>query len=442
MEDAYIIRGGQPLVGEVRLSGAKNAALKIIIASLLFEKTTTIINVPHISDIEDLLHLINFLGGTARFIAKNEVFVDGSGIKKDTINFLYASKTRVSFMFFAPLLYRLGRANIPNPGGCRIGSRPIDRSIVFMKALGINIVYNEDDGYYKAKMEKRVKGINFRFTKPTHTGTELAMLFAILAEGESRIENVCQEPEIDDLISFLNLAGAKISFKQDAIYIQGVKRLGTVERFKIASDRNEAITFALFALATKGSILLGPIDRSIIKAFTNALEKVGAGVNCQDKTIRFFYKKSFSGLDIITARYPGFMTDWQAPWAVLMTQADGVSIIHETVFENRFSYIQELKRLGAQIEYFQPMVDEPEKLYQFNLDSSAKNTPHAIKIFGKTELHNGVLHVSDLRAGASLLIAAAVAHGESVVRGASVINRGYEAIDKKLRQLSAIIKKV
>lgn len=443
MEDAYIIRGGRPLTGEVQLSGAKNAALKAIIAALLFDGPVTLTNVPHIGDIEGLLRLINQIGGKARFVDRNEVIVDGAGLKKDTIDLLSASKTRASFMLFVPLLHRLGQANIPNPGGCRIGSRPIDRPVACMKQLGIEVNYDENDGYYKTRVKnKKIHGSTYTFDKPTHTGTEFGLLLACLAEGETILHNVCQEPEIEDLIQFLNQAGAVIRRKDHSLYIKGVSRLKAHEPYPITTDRNEAVTFALFGLATAGDVRVKPIDAAAMQTFIEMVEKAGAGVSIDGTAIRFFYQGKLRPTDITTSRHPGFMTDWQAPWTILMTQAEGQSTIHETVFENRFAYVEELKKLGAQIEYFRPKIAHPEEIYQFNWSENQTDFPQAIRIFGKTKLHNAVLKVNDLRAGASLLIAAAIADGESVVMSASVIDRGYEAIDKKLRALGAQIRKV
>lgn len=443
MENAYIIRGGRPLKGEIRLSGAKNSALKVIIASLLFDTPVIVKNVPHIGDINDLLTLINRLGGVARFTAQNQVMVDGFSIKKDTIDFLYASKIRVSFMLFAPLLYRLGKGNIPNPGGCRIGNRSIDRHIDCMKALKIQVVYDESDGYYKASLEdRRIQGGSYRFKKSSHTGTEFAVLLACVGEGETVIDNVCREPEIDDLITFLVRGGAKIKKENDSIVVQGVKKLSIDTPYSINYDRNEAVTFALFAIATKGSLIVHDINISFIQTFIDVLKEAGGGVEYADSVMRFFYRGQLRPTDVTTAVHPGFMTDWQAPWAVLMTQACGVSTVHETIFENRFSYVDELRKLGAHIDYFSPEVSNPQEIYQFNTSKEIKIRCQAIRIYGSTSLHNGVLQVADLRAGASLLLASSIAAGESVIRGASVIDRGYEAIDKKLRAVGAIIKKV
>lgn len=443
MEDAYIIRGGKPLAGEVQLSGAKNVALKVIIASLLFDGPVELHNIPHIGDIKDLLGLIQMLGAAAHFSGRNKVIVDGAGIKKHTIDFLHGAKIRVSFMLFAPLLHRLGKASIPNPGGCRIGSRPIDRTVTCMSAFGIAVSYSEDDGYYKAKLQgKKSEGTTFRFGKSTHTGTEFSILLACLSSGESVIENACREPEVDELIAFLNEGGAQISRRDDVIVVSGVDRLHCAKPYTIKNDRNEAVTFALFGLATKGDVVVKRISPLVIQKFIDTVKEAGGGVECYDGMIRFFYRGPLAKTDIMTAVYPGFMTDWQAPWAVFMTQAAGVSTIHETVFENRFCYVDELKKLGAQIEFFTPHVDNPENVYQFQCSSDPCCFSPAIKIHGPSALHGGVLRVGDLRAGASLLIAASVAKGESVIRGASVVDRGYESIDKKLRTIGAVIEKV
>lgn len=443
MEDAYIIRGGKPLRGEVRLSGAKNSALKVIIASLLFDTHVTIKNVPHIGDIDDLLTLINSLGGNARFIAQNQVMIDGSSINKNTIAFLYASKIRVSFMLFAPLLHKLGKGNIPNPGGCRIGSRPIDRHIECMKALDIHVTYSESDGYYRASLEKkRIQGGKYRFEKSSHTGTEFALMLASCAEGETVIENICLEPEVDDLINFLIKGGAHIKKKDKTLIVQGVKKLKIDFPYHISPDRNEAVTFALFAIATKGSVMVHDVNTAHIQTFIDVLKKAGGGVEYEGMGICFYYNHALYSTDVTTAVHPGFMTDWQAPWAVLMTQAEGISTIHETVFENRFSYVEELRKLGAHIDYFYPPVFNPHEIYQFNISKEEREKYQAIRIHGKTLLHNGVLQVSDLRAGASLLLASSVAEGESIIRGASVIDRGYETIDRKLKAIGALIKKV
>lgn len=443
MQDAYIIQGGKPLTGEVQLSGAKNVALKAIIASLLFDNKVTLTNVPRIKDVSVLLELIDSLGAGVSQDG-NTVTVDPRSLQKHEVEMLFAAKTRVSFMLFAPLLLRLGKAHIPNPGGCRLGARPIDRQIEMMQSFGVSVEYDSATGYYNAMLDTKLpKAAKHRFDKPTHTGTELALMFACFADGESVIENAAAEPEIDDLMLFLTNAGAKIKREGKNIIISGVASLSQQSSFAISADRNEAPTYAIFGLATQGDITVIGIKDGSIKTFIEKVQEVGGGVEEVEKGIRFFYKGELRSCDIVTKPHPGFMTDWQGPWAVLMTQAIGKSTIHETIFENRFGYVSELKKLGAKIEYFEPNVDHPEEVYQFNYnDRESGCAPQAIHIYGKSKLHGGVLNVSDLRAGASLLIAASVAEGETIVNGASVIDRGYEQIDEKLKKLGCTIKKV
>lgn len=437
-----MIQGGSALKGTVTLSGAKNVALKLIIASLLCEGRVVLTNVPRIGDVEELLHLMIDLGVGINWKDKHELEIDPTTLKNHKVDLLYGSKTRVSFMLFAPLLHRFGRALIPNPGGCRIGERPIDRHIEMLRAFGAQVEYDSSTGYYSAKANSGLKTAKFRFSKPTHTGTELAIMLASLIEGQSTIENCAREPEIDDLIAFLAMAGVKIERNDDVISVWGVSKLkNNKEPFTISFDRNEAVTYASFALATKGDIEIIGASRETLSSFIEKVREAGAGVEEKDNSIRFFYQGPLKATEIVTDVSPGFMTDWQAPWAVLMTQAEGVSTIHERIFENRFSYAPELIKLGAKFEYFSPPVENREDFYHFNW--KAENaSPQAVRIYGKTKLHNGVLKVTDLRAGATLLIAASVASGESVVLGASIIDRGYETIEVKLRQMGANIKRV
>jgi len=441
MEDAFIISGGKPLKGEVSLSGAKNVALKAVVAALLFEGRVTLKNIPRIRDIFELLHLIQTLGGKAEFVDSNTVLIDSSDLKGNKLDFLYASKIRVSFMLFAPLLYRFKKASIPNPGGCRIGARPIDRIVKGMEDLGIEVSYNSETGYYLARLKNKPAG-TYRFEKPSHTGTELMILLSVFCKDTITINNCALEPEIDDLISFLNSGGADIKRVGMDIVINGVDKLVQKEPYQIVSDRNEAVTYAVLAIVTKGDITLGAIPEDYMKTFNDTLIKIGAGVEKRKENHwRYFYKGALCAHDILTDVHPGFMTDWQPNFAVMMTQAEGTSIIHERVFENRFSYVEELVKVGAQIEFTYPEIKSPSSFYMFNWDSE-KIYNQAIKIYGPQELHNGVLTIADLRAGATLAIAALSAHGESVINGASILERGYENFESKITNLGGEIKKV
>lgn len=445
MEDAFIVQGGNPLRGEVQLSGAKNVALKVLIAGLLFDKPITFQNIPRLKDIHELMHLIQELGASIDFTDNNTIHIDSSGLKSDTVNLLHGSKIRVSFMLFAPLLHRFGKAIIPNPGGCRLGARPIDRHIKLLESFGVNISYDSSTGYYNASLNgSRLKGTTYSFEKPSHTGTELAIMLGAIAEGETTIENAAQEPEIDDLIRLLDVSGAQINREGNAIHITGAEKLSNPDTFTIMSDRLNAAAYGVFAIATKGDIVVKGLDSKHISDFTDKLTEVGGGFEIHEDGMRFYYKGELKATDITTVPHPGFNTDTQGPWAILMTQAEGTSTIHETVFENRFGYVSELQKLGANIEFYQPEVENPHELYQFNIetDSELENMKQAIRIKGPTKLHNGVLQVADIRAGASLVIAACVAEGESVILGASIIDRGYESIEKKLQKLGANIKRV
>lgn len=441
MEDAYIVNGGKKLKGTIELSGAKNVALKVIIAALLFNQEVIFKNIPRINDVFELFNLINSLGGKAEFIEKNTVLVDGRLINKNKVDLLYGSKIRVSFMFFAPLLYKFKSCYVPNPGGCRIGARPIDRIIDGMRQLGVKVEYNSNTGYYKAHVDGKSSAC-YSFQKPSHTGTELLILISVLGNNKVTIGNPALEPEIDDLINFLNQSGANIKQTDEKIVINPAKKLSRSEPYSIIYDRNEAVTYASLALATKGEVVIDNISPLLIKSYLEELKKIGAGADyLNNDRFKFYYKGLITSSNIETSPYPGFMTDWQPNWAVLMTQAKGESIIHERVFENRFSYIEELEKLGAKIDLVDLVVRDPDKFYFFNY-GKGKHYQQAIKIYGPQELHNGVLQIADLRAGATLAIAALIASGKSVVYGASILERGYENFVEKVQSLGGRIKKV
>lgn len=440
MEDSYIIQGGKKIQGDVYLSGAKNVALKTIIASLLFDEKVVLKNIPQINDVKELIHLIKFLGVKAEFIDKNILEIDPTGLNNNKVDFLHASKIRVSFMLFAPLLYKFGQCQVPNPGGCRIGARPIDRIVDGMKALGIDVEYDSDTGYYQAKMLKRPVG-SYRFVKPTHTGTELLIMLSIFSDSQVILENCAEEPEIDDLINFLNESGAKIKKTGRTIKIEGVKKIKFKKPYSIITDRNEAVTYVSLGIATGGWINLKNIDIKLLESFIKQIKKVGVEVKENKSGILFKAKNKLQPSDIETSPHPGFMTDWQPNWAVIMTQANGRSTIVERVFENRFSYVEELKKLGAKINFIENKIDNPYEYYFFNYEKN-KQYQQKIEIFGPTKLHGGVLNIADLRAGATLAIAALIAEGESVVNNVSIMERGYENFILKVRNLGGQIKKI
>ncbi len=441
MEDAFVINGGKPLHGEVSLSGAKNIALKVLIASLLFDTPVTLHNIPRIRDVYELMNLINALGARAAFTDNNTVYIEREGIKEKTLDLLFASKIRVSFMFFAPLLHIFKDCFIPNPGGCRLGARSIDRSIEGLKALGVQVEYASDTGYFHASLPQNPGG-RYTFAKPSHTGTELLIMLAVLSDKKTILENAALEPEIDDLIAFFNNAGAKIRRDGTSIVIDGVSSLRQTEPFSISTDRNEAVTFASLAIATKGSVTVMNIKPDELGAFHKTLDEMGGKYEVvTENSVRYWHEGPLHAVTIETAPHPGFMTDWQPPMAVLLTQAEGKSVIHERMFENRFSYVEELHKIGASIEFMDPHIDNPQEYYEFNYDPG-KEYQQAIEIHGPQQLHNGVLKIADLRAGATLAIGALIAPGRSVINGASHLERGYEDFVGKVRGLGGDIAKV
>jgi len=439
MEDAYVIHGGKKLSGFVQLSGAKNVALKTVIAALLFNGPVVLQNIPNIADIKELIHLIVLLGGKAEYRG-GTLHIDGTTINTHEVDMLHGSKIRTSFLLFAPLLYRFGKASIPNPGGCRIGARPIDRIVNGMKELGVSVEYDHKTGFYNAVLSHKPEG-NYAFKKPSHTGSELMIMLSVFCSGTTRIDNAALEPEIDDLISFLNEGGAKIKREGTSIIITGVNSLSQTKPYTIMSDRNEGVTYAVLGLITGGDVTVSSVKDEEFLTFVNAVKQVGGGVEKTAKGWRFFSKGPLSPSHIVTDPHPGFMTDWQQNWTVLMTQAHGISTIHERVFENRFAFVAELQKLGAHIEFEQIPVSDPSSFYLFNYDEK-KAYKQAIKIYGPQKMHSGVLSVNDLRAGATVAIAALLVPGESVVNGVSIMERGYEQFVEKVSKLGGDIKRL
>lgn len=438
--EKFVITGGNALKGTVRVSGAKNVALKTLIAACLTEEEVVIKNVPLISDFFVMLEMIQELGGKVT-LEDHQVTIQIKKVLKNELSLETAAKIRTSFMFLAPLLLRTGEAIIPNPGGCRLGARPIDRLVDGLNKMGANIVYRSEDGYFHAKAAG-MHGATIHFQKNTHTGTETLIIAAVLAKGKTILENAAEEPEIDELIALLNTMGAKIQrTKHRVIEIEGVEKLhgGT---YTILPDRNEVVTFAIAAVATKGDILVKGVTKEKIAEFLTRFERANGGYEETDEGIRFFYNGPVVAVDVETTPHPGFMTDWQAPWAILMTQAKGKAVIHETVFENKFGYIKDLQKMGAKARLYNPEIPNPEEVYNFNLTDDNPEFYHAVEITGPTRLHNAIATMVDLRAGAAIVIAALVAKGESTIFGIEKLDRGYEDFENRIVQLGGIIKRV
>lgn len=436
----FYVNGPCKLTGEIKVSGAKNVGMKIILAGILSDGELILKNIPYISSVYGTARMLNHLGLNVEFNSTHTVRIKGGRINSVRIPLELGTMYRTASMIMGPLIARYGEAVVPDPGGCRLGKRPIDRHIEGLKALGVKIIKKE--GYYVAKCRK-LHGGKFRFNSNSHTGTETMILTAVLAEGETVIENAAQEPEVDDLIKFLNKMGAKIKrFGDRRIVIGGVKKLSGAE-YEIMPDRNEVVTFAIAAILSGGDLVIEGVEQHNLREFFNKLDEVNASwESLSDTKTRFFARKKLKSTDITTGIYPGFMTDWQAPWAILMTQSEGSSKIHETIFEDRFGYVSELNKMGAIIKLYNPHVSQPEKFYNFNWSDRKKENFHAIKIYGPAKLHNAVMNVADLRAGATLVIGALIAEGQSIILGIEHIDRGYEKLDERLVKIGAKIKRI
>ncbi len=433
-----IITGGAPLKGSVRLGGAKNASFKIMIASLLVKGESKILNFSRIADVKLTQDILKDLGCKIRVAGDRTLFIDTSNLSKHRIANKFGKQSRASTMFIGPLLTRFCKAQVPLPGGDKIGLRPLERHFEGLKALGAKVQLKKDSVLVTCK---GLKGTTFTFDKKTHTGTESMIMAAVLAKGKTVLENAALEPEVDDMIIFLNKMGAQIKRIKDQIIIQGVKKLKPTIH-QLMPDRNEAVTYACAAIATRGDIILENANPKHLKAFLDKLKQINAGFEVDKYGIRFFYKKPLKATDMTTQPHPGFMTDWQPLWTTLMTQAKGKSLVHEAVFTSRFQFVKDLNSMGASIKLFRPKVKNPEKFYNFNLADDKGSHLHAAHIKGPTQLKAGSFKVTDIRAGATLVLAALIAQGKSTLSNIHHIKRGYEDLSDRLSLLGAQIEEI
>lgn len=433
----FKITGGKPLFGSVRVGGAKNASYKLMIGALLANTPSRLLNFSHISDVELVANIINSLGAAAQLVGERAYMIDPRNLKNFQIETKYGEMSRASTLFIPALLIKFGKAIVPFPGGDKIGARPLDRHFDGLVALGAQV--KNENGNIVVTAEK-LHGNTYKFSKNSHTGTEMMIMAAVKAEGKTVLENAAEEGEIDDLISYLNSMGAKIVRKAGRIIeIEGVQNL-TGSIHKIMSDQNQAVSFACAALATKGDVIVENARANDLDAFIQKIDEAGAGYEVGEYGIRFFYKQPLKATDVTTAIHPGFKTDWQPLWVTMMTQAEGESILHETIYEDRFAYVESLVAMGAKIELFNPSVENPDEVYNFNLNEQKPNSMHAAKIYGPQTLHGGEFTVKDLRHGATLMIAGMIAQGETILHDPSEhIQRGYENLDECLRTMGAQI---
>jgi len=441
----YLIEGGIPLKGKVHISGAKNAAIKEIAASLLTTEAITLTNVPEIADVAVDLEIVKALGVAVSKPQANTLVLHPPQKLQTTIPAPLSGKSRAAIITMGPLLAREGEVVLPTPGGCPIGERPLDRHLSALESLGARFEVGE--GTIKGQAPKLVGG-RIIFKKNTVMGTENAILAAVLAQGETEIVGAALEPEVDDLILLLTKMGAQIRrdpTNPSILRIEGVQNLSGASH-TILPDRIEAVTFAVAAALTKGDVTLTNLEVSHLTAFLAKLEKVGVRYAIENQeTLRVGAEEGakFFPVDITTAPHPGFMTDWQQPFTILLTQAQGESLVHETVYEDRWGYLSELRKFGARVTLYTP--SEVGKLFdpeEYNFDWRKKVEPEVYaKVFGPTLLTEAKVKVGDLRAGAALVLAALAAEGKSEVSGVEHIERGYECFEEKLTSLGALIKK-
>jgi len=416
--DKLQINGGIPLEGEVRISGAKNATLPIVAGALLADGPVTIRNVPHLQDVTTMIELLGRMGVSVTIDEKMRIEIDGSTTRECFAPYELVKTMRASILVLGPLLARFGKADVSLPGGCAIGARPVNIHVAGLQAMGADIQI--DGGYIRARAG-RLKGARLMLETVTVTGTENLMMAATLADGETIIENAAREPEVVDLAKFLIAMGAKIQGAgTDKIVIQGVEKLRATS-YEVQPDRIEAGTYLVAGAITSGLVRAKNVEPEHLDAVTAKLREAGAKVGIGPNWIEVDMKgRRPKSVDIRTAPYPAFPTDMQAQFAALNTVADGVGTIVETIFENRFMHMLEMRRLGAEIRL--------------------EGNTAIIK--GVPKLNGAPVMATDLRASASLVLAGLVAEGRTEIERIYHIDRGYEALEEKLAQIGAQIRRV
>ncbi len=415
--EQYIIRGGNPLVGEVEIGGAKNAALGILAAAIMTDETVILENLPEVQDIKVLLEAISGIGARVDKIEKGKVAINGSMIGDVSVEYEYIKKIRASYYLLGALLGKYKKAEVPLPGGCNIGSRPIDLHLKGFKALGAEV--RIQNGSIVAQAEK-LQGSHIFLDTVSVGATINIMMAASMAEGRTIIENAAREPHVVDVANFLNSMGANIKGAgTDVIRIRGVEKLHKTE-YSIIPDQIEAGTFMFAAAATKGDVMVKNVIPKHLEATTAKLEEIGCEVEEFDDAVRVVASKRLLNTHVKTQPYPGYPTDMQPQIGVALSLASGTSIVTESIFENRFKYVAELVRMGGMV----------------------KVEGNTAIITGVDKLTGAQVSAPDLRAGAALVIAGLAAEGITIVDDIVYIQRGYENFDAKLRGLGAEIEKV
>lgn len=430
----YLIKGGHPVCGRIRSLGAKNFATKAMVAALLAEGQTKLLNTPRIGDVEITCDLLTASGARLAWSGESDLEIDASAIRSSKVPIPDSGSNRIPILLLSVLLHRLGEAHVPVVSGCNIGARPVDFHLSAARMFGAEIEVDKDG--YHASRKGRLRACHYALPYPSVGATESCLYLGVLAEGTSIIENVATEPEIIALITMLNAMGARIQLRPNReLVIEGVDRLyGTT--FEALGDRIEAASWAALAAATDGEITVEGIDPSTLINFFGPFNAVGGGVAIEGpKSIRFFRRHALKSIVIETDVFPGFATDWQQPFAVLLTQAKGASIIHETVYERRFDYLDALSALGAKTQI------ETHCLGSVSCRFRGRDHPHSAIIHGPTPLSSAglTLDVPDLRAGLAYVMAAALATGTTTVTSVEKIERGYGNLPARAAGLTLAI---
>lgn len=412
--DCLRVRGGTPLRGSVRVGGAKNAALPIMAAALLTEDTCVVRNLPRIEDITTLTELLRALGARVDFPDPHTAAINAGQLASTRAPAEFVAKMRASFLVMGPLLARLGMAEAGHPGGCEIGIRPVNVDVDGFQAMGAEVA--RDDSCYRVR-SARLQGASMYLDYPSHTGTENLLMAACLAEGETVIKHASAEPEVVDLAKFLAALGAQIEGAgTSTVTIKGVERLHGAD-YTVMPDRLTAGTFAAAGVITRGDVRVEGIIAEHLDPVIFKLEKMGTQVEVDADAMHCTWREPLRSVDIQAIHYPGFPTDLQAVFGALLTQASGVSTIHERVFENRLGYAEQLNAMGADVEV----------------------TAQTATIRGPTPLHGTGVNALDIRSGAAMILAGLVAEGETVIHDAQHVDRGYEDLVDVLQRLGGQI---
>lgn len=428
--NTWTIEGGQPLKGEISVSGAKNSITKLLVASLLSAEASRFSNVPDIGDRAITQEICESVGATFHSVSAHTLEVQAEQVTSHEIKPELGNRNRLAIMMMGPLLHRMGRAVIPAAaGGDRIGPRPVNFHLEGVRKMGAQV--SVQDGVYVIVADE-LEGAHIELPYPSVTTTENLLMTATLARGRTTIRNAAIEPEVMDLVTYLQKMGAIIDYKVDRTFVvEGVKTLHGAEH-RLMPDRIVAASLGSAAVATHGEVFVKNAHQQDLLTFLNTLRRVGGKFEVQEDGIRFYRNGALNAVHLETSVHPGFMTDWQPPFLLLLTQAEGMSVVHETVFEDRFGYVSALQDMGAEIALYDSCLGNRCRFH-------SSHYKHSAVVKGATPLKAVDIDVPDLRAGFTYLIAAIMAEGKSTIRGIEHITRGYENLESSLKKLGARI---